>query len=300
MTPNKLIRLCPLFLPLLLSLSGFQSTFAQPQALNLSTRLRVWTDGSVDNVGIAGFIITGTGTNHKAVLIRGIGPSLAIPPPSTPPFPMSEVLTDPMLTLTGPSGFVPVTNCNWRDTQENMIFLTTIPPRENAESAILIDLSSGNYTATITEQNPHSGIALVEIYDLTHPVGKLANISTRAFVGTGDNRVIAGFILGNGSGFNRIVVRGLGPSLTAAGVHDVLANPTLELLDSNANVLMRNNDWQDNPAQAAEITADGLAPTNNVESAIAMTLPPGNYTVLLAELSGGMGNGLVEIYDLGP
>ena len=94
-------------------------------------------------------------------------------------------------------------------------------------------------------------------------------------------------------------MRGIGPSLTAAGVPNALANPTLELRDNNGTLLIANNDWQDNPAQAAEITAAGLAPTNNLESGIAATLPPGLYTALLAGLNNGTGIGVVEVYDRG-
>ena len=145
-----------------------------------------------------------------------------------------------------------------------------------------------------------SGVALVEVYDLNQGVdSKLANLSTRAFVSTGDNIVIAGFMLGGNSGNDRIVVRGIGPSLTAAGVPNALADPTLELRDTNGTLLIANNDWQDNPAQAAEITAAGLAPTNNLESGIAATLPPGLYTALLAGLNNGTGIGVVEVYDRG-
>ena len=141
---------------------------------------------------------------------------------------------------------------------------------------------------------------MIEIYDLSQAVlAKLANISTRAFVGTNENIVIAGFILGGHNGNDRIVVRGIGPSLTALGVANALANPTLELRDSNGALLVANNDWQDNPAQAAELTAAGLAPTNNLESGIAATLPPGLYTALLAGLNNGTGIGLVEVYDRG-
>ena len=80
----------------------------------------------------------------------------------------------------------------------------------------------------------------------------------------------------------------------------VLANPTLELRDNNGTLLLANNDWQDNAVQAAEITAAGLAPTNDLESAIAATLPPGLYTGLLAGLNNGTGIGVVEVYDRGP
>ena len=137
---------------------------------------------------------------------------------------------------------------------------------------------------------------MVEVYDLSQAVlAKLANISTRAFVSTGDNIVIAGFILGNNSGNDRIVVRGLG----ATGVPNPLLDPTLELRDANGALIGSDNDWQDNPAQAAELTAVGLAPTNNLDAAIMATLPPGLYTALLAGRNNGTGVGLVEVYDLG-
>jgi hypothetical protein len=82
-------------------------------------------------------------------------------------------------------------------------------------------------------------------------------------------------------------------------VPNALANPTLELRDRNGALLIANNDWQENSAQAAELTAAGLAPTSQFESGIATTLPPGQYTVLLAGLNNGTGVGLVEVYDRG-
>lgn len=87
--------------------------------------------------------------------------------------------------------------------------------------------------------------------------------------------------------------------MTAFGVTNALANPTLELRDNNGALLVANNDWQDDPAQAAELTAASLAPTNTLESGIAATLPPGLYTALLAGQSNGTGVGVVEIYDRG-
>jgi hypothetical protein len=141
---------------------------------------------------------------------------------------------------------------------------------------------------------------LVEVYDLNQGIAsKLANLSTRAFISTGDNIVIAGFVLGGSGADDRLVVRGIGPSLTASGVPNALANPTLELRDSNGALLLANNDWQDDPDQAAEISSAGLAPASNLESGIAATLPPGLYTALLAGRNGGTGIGVVEVYDRG-
>lgn len=255
----------------------------------MSTRLRVLTG---DNVGIGGFIISGT--TPKRVLLRGIGPSLS-------QFGIPSPLPDPVLELHGPGGFVTVTNNNWRDTQEAEIQATGIPPTNNLESAIVATLNEGAYTAVLRGNGNTIGIALVEAYDLNQGVAsKLANLSTRAFVNTGDNIVIAGFLLSDdGIGQDRIIVRGIGPSLANFGLSPVMANPTLQLRDSNGALLLANNDWQENPDQAAEISAAGLAPTNNLESAMAATLPPGAYTALLSGVNNGTGIGVVEVYDRG-
>jgi plastocyanin len=263
------------------------------QPLNLSTRMRVQAS---DNVGIGGFIITGTAPKH--VLLRAIGPSLTgvvVP------------LADPVLELHSPGALPTITNDNWRDdpVQEAAIIATGIAPTNNLESAMDLTLNPGAYTAVLRGKNDTQGVALIEVYDLSQAVlSKLGNISTRAKVGVGNDVVIAGFILGGKSGPDRIAVRGIGPSLTGLGISNALADPTLELRDGNAALLVANNNWQDNPAQAAELTAAGLAPSNILESGIAATLPPGLYTAILAGVpfgpDGGTGVGLVEVYDLVP
>jgi hypothetical protein len=245
-----------------------------------------------ENVGIGGFIITGSAPKH--LLLRAIGPSLSqsgVPNP----------LADPVLELHRP-GLATINNDNWREdpAQEAAILATGIAPTNNLESAIDITLNPGAYTAVVRGKNNSAGAALIEVYDLSQFVlAKLVNISTRAFVSTGDDIVIGGFLLGGNNGGDRIVVRGIGPSLAAVGVTNGLANPTLELRDGNGALLIANNDWQDNPTQAAELIAAGLPPTNPLESGIAATLPPGLYTALLAGLNNGTGVGLVEIYDRG-
>ncbi len=257
-------------------------TAAQP--LNLSTRLRVQTG---DNVGIGGFIITGT--VPKRVLLRAIGPSLT-------PLGIPNALADPTLELHG-TGLWTITNDNWRQTQEAEILATGIPPTNDLESAIVVTLDPGAYTAIMSGNGGTTGVALVEAYDLSQGVdSKLANLSTRAFVSTGSDIVIAGFILGNGGLSDRIVVRGIGPGL---GVPGTLADPTLELRDSAGTLIISDNDWRDDPSQAAELMAAGLAPGNDLEAAVAVTLPPGRYTALLAGLANGTGVGLVEVYDRG-
>jgi hypothetical protein len=161
------------------------------------------------NVGIGGFIITGTGPKH--VLLRAIGPSLTgsgVP----------NALADPVLELHGPGGSTTVTNDNWKDdpAQEALIIASGIAPTNDFESAIDATLSAGSYTAIVSGKNNTTGVGLVEVYDLAQAApAKLANISTRAFVGSGSDVVIAGFILGNHSGNDRVALRGIGPSLTA-------------------------------------------------------------------------------------
>jgi hypothetical protein len=246
--------------------------------MNLSTRMFVQTG---DNVGIGGFIIAGSAPKH--VLVRALGPST-----------VPGALADPVLELHGPPGFATVINDNCVPPQ--IIGPPPLCQPGSLDSIIDATLDPGAYTAIVRGKNNTTGIALIEVYDLDQAANsKLANISTRAFVGTADNIVIAGFILGGNSGDGQILIRGIGPSLGGFGVPNALADPTLELRDNNGTLLVSNNDWQDN----LEPLPPGLQPTNNLESAIMATLPPGLYTALLAGVNGGTGVGLVEVYDRG-
>jgi autotransporter-associated beta strand protein len=263
-----------------------------PQLLNISTRTRVLTG---DKVLIGGFIIAGT--NPERVLIRGMGPSLSG---------VGVTLSDPTLELHQGSTTV-ATNNNWKindesgQSQEADIRATGIPPTNDLESALLMTLSPGTYTAILAGNNGGMGVGLVEVYDLGQdPNSKLANISTRGFVDTGDNVVIGGFIVGGGSsggiGTARVIVRAIGPSLTLLGIPNALGDPTLELRDSNGAIIAFNNDWVD--ANQEAILATGMYPTNTRESAILATLAPGPYTAIVRGRNDTTGVGLVEVYDL--
>jgi hypothetical protein len=244
-----------------------------------------------NNVGIGGFTITGSVPKH--VIIRALGPSL-----TKFGFAAAEVLADPILEVHGPGSFGTITNNNWRDSQQAEIAASGLAPTNDLESAIDVTLAPGAYTALV---KGGAGLCTFEVYDLDQAAAsKLSNLSSRAFVGTGNNVVIAGFVLGNNTGNDRVVVRGLGPSLAAFGIANTLADPTLELRDQNGVLLIADNDWQDDSAQAAEITADGLAPSNAKEAAVAATLPPGPFTAILAGVNNTTGVGTVEVYDLGP
>jgi hypothetical protein len=239
-----------------------------------------------DNVAIGGFIITGNAS--KKVIVRGIGPSLTG---------LAPLLADPVLELHGPNGSLITSNDNWKDSQETEIQNSTLAPTNDMESAIVATLVPANYTAILRGKNGATGIGLVEMYDLDlSSDSKLANISTRGFVQTGGNVMIAGFILGNGTASEKVAIRAMGPSLT--GIANVLADPTLELHNGNGTLLASDDNWKDDANQAAEIIAAGMAPTNDFEAAIVTTLPPGQYTAIVAGQNGGMGVGVAEVYHL--
>ena len=260
------------------------------QALNISTRLRVETG---DRVMIGGFIITGNAA--KPVVLRGLGPSL-----SNLGVPAGAVLLNPALELRGPNGTVILMNDNWKDSPQRAQFEGTIfQPTDDRESVILATLVPGNYTAILSGAGQTSGIGLVEIYDNNQAVdAQLANISTRGVVQTADNVMIGGFTLGGNNNPSRVAVRALGPSLTSSGLTNVLADPTLQLRNENGTIMISNDDWQSDPVSAGQLSANGLALPHPKEAGIFATLPAGQFTAILAGKDGGIGIGLVEIYNV--
>jgi sugar lactone lactonase YvrE len=260
---------------------------AVSQLLNISTRARVQPG---DNALIGGMIVTGS--VPKRVLLRAIGPSLAQSGVST-------YLADPILDLYDSAGTLLATNDNWRDAANaSDIQATGIAPQNDSEAAILTTLQPGQgYTAVVRGKNDDNGIAVVESYDLNGQADALlANISTRGLVGTGDNVMIAGFILGGGPGVGTVLVRGLGPSLGDSGVVNTLSDPTLEMHDANGVVVAANDNWKD--SDQANIEATGIPPNNNLESAILGSFAPGPYTAIVAGVGSATGVALVEVYNL--
>ncbi len=253
------------------------------QPLNISTRLAV---GAGDSVLIAGFIVTGPNGSSKKVLVRGIGPSLAN-------FGVPGTISDPLLELHKPDGSV-VTNDNWQQGDTSQI-PNGFAPSDPRESVIVATLSPGNYSAVLKGAHGETGVGLAEVYDLdSTSAAQLANISTRGFVNTGDNVMIGGFIVG-GSEPTKVLVRAIGPSLTAFGVQGALPATTLELHDANGAVIS-NEGWRN--TQEADITATTIPPSNDNEAAILATLVPGNYTAVVRGKNNSTGIGLVEAYNL--
>lgn len=272
--------------PNLQSLSLPPRPGAQPQMFNISTRLRV---GTGENVGIGGFVITGTGA--KNVIIRAIGESLSGAG-------INSVLEDPVLDLLGPDGELMMTNDNWSDDPDFASELTAIglAPVGELESAIIADLLPGQYTAIVRGYDGSSGTALIEVYDGDPAAySQFADISTRGFVGTNDSVLIGGFIVGgNGQGNGRVVIRAIGPSLSGFGIIDVLENPVLDLKDANGSTILNNDNWRD--LQEAEILQTGLAPQDDREAALVAELPNGNYTATVEGTDSTTGIALVEVY----
>src|SRR5438552_4627799 len=258
---------------------------AGTELINISTRLLVMTG---DDIAIAGFIITGP--DSKKLLIRGLGPSLT-------QFNVPNALQNPTLELHNGSGSVITSNDDWKDTQQTLIEATGFAPSDDRESAILITLQPGSYTAFEAGKHSTTGIGLMEVYDLdTAANAKLTNISTRGFVQTGDNVMIGGFILGAASEPGSVVIRAMGPSLTPFGVANALADPTLALIDGNGMLIASNDNWKDTQQTAIQNT--GLQPSNDLESAIFAILPVANYTAIVRGKNGSSGGALVEVYSV--
>lgn len=257
------------------------------QLMNISTRANVRAG---DNALIGGFIVTGE--SPKKVLVRAIGPSLAI----------SGALQDPVLELHKSDGTV-LANDNWRDTQEAEITASAIPPTNDKESAVVASVPPGPHTAIVRDKNGGNGIGLVEIYDIDGAApATAANISTRARVETGDNVLIGGVIL-RGPRPSTILIRAIGPALVTAGVQGALQDPVLELVDGNGNS-RSNDDWKrdtsgaPDPMQQSRIENTGAAPKDDRESALLVTLGQGPYTAIVRGKNNTTGIALVEVYHL--
>lgn len=251
---------------------------------NISTRVQV---GTSNNVAIAGFIIIGNAA--KQVVLRGLGPSLTGAGVQSP-------LADPILELHSADGSLLMRNDDWQETQAQALRDAGFAPTNNLESALLTTLAPGVYTAVLQSKDGSPGIGLLEVYDLQQSASsKLANISTRGLVGTGQGVMIGGTIV-TGPDLGRVVFRALGPSLIANGITNPLSDPQLELFNANGNKIGGNNDWKD--TQQGLIAATGLAPANDLESAILIDLNPGAYTAVVSGVSGPPGVALVEAYHL--
>jgi hypothetical protein len=234
---------------------------------------------------IGGFIISGDA--GKSIVLRGLGPSLVSRG-------VKKALPDPMLELYNSSGTIVAQNDNWTSLPPGTV-PDELQPANPAESVIVTTLPADSYTAVLRSANGATGNALGELYDLDPNSSRVMNISTRGQVGTGDDVMIGGFIVG-GAAPAKVIVRAIGPSLATAGVKGALADPILELHDSHGSLVFQNDNWRD--VQAKQIIASTVAPTNDRESAIVATLDPGAYTAIVRGANNSVGVALVEVYAL--
>lgn len=259
---------------------------APSRLVNISTRMKV---GVNDDVLIGGFIVRGS--LPKKVIIRASGPSLTAGG-------VAGAMSDPTLELHDGTGRIIAQDDNWQTGgQSAEITATGLAPSRPEEAAVIAILPPGNYTAVVRGANNTQGVALVEGYELDTPATRLVNLSTRGRIGLGDEVLIGGLIVQGGAPKN-VIVRALGPSLSAS-VSGAMANPILEMYNNSGTLIAANDNWATS-AQRAEITASTVPPTNDLESAIVTALNPGNYTAIVRGVGGTTGVGLVEVFDLEP
>ncbi|HEY2713833.1 MAG TPA: putative Ig domain-containing protein [Chthoniobacterales bacterium] len=264
---------------------------APPGAGNVSTRLLA---GSGDDAAIGGFIVTGSAA--KKVLVRALGPSLEENGQA-----LSGTLQDPTLEVRNGFGKLIASNDDWRTNQESEITATGISPLDDRESASMLTLDPGAYTAIISSKSKTSGLVLFETYDLgTASIdvsrnAMIANMSTRGLVAGETDLLIAGFIV-EGNTPSNVLIRALGPELAAVGISHPIADPILQLRNFNGDLLAENDDWE--TTQEGLILFTNAAPANPRESAIYDTLMAGSYTAVVASKSTNNGVGLVEVYIL--
>lgn len=267
---------------------------------NMSVRS---TAGTGSDTLIVGCVV-GQG-DPLPLLLRGIGPSLA-------GFGVAGVLPDPVLSVVDANNSTVATNDNWSagtNSNQTVAITTrvgafTLAPNA-LDAALVANLTPGSYSAIITGKGAATGVALMEAYDAstTNTSAHLVNLSARTNVGTGGAILIAGFAV-QGDAPKQVLIRAIGPSLTQFGVTGVLADPQLALFRQGANTPIQQNDnWLSAPnvAQLGLVSAQVGAftlPANSRDSALLVTLDPGNYTAQVSGVGNTTGVALVEIYEV--
>lgn len=294
-------------------LNAYRALLPRSKMANVSCRAKAEAG---DGIVINGFILR----SNTTIVIRGIGPSLSAQG-------VVEPLSDPYLRLVNGQGIVIAENDNWKinpqtqQSQQAAIEATGIPPGNDLESAIVIDLPAGAYTAQLSGVGGGQGVALTEVYELS-PIAdpsapadpdkdlrRTQNLSSRVTVRGGEQIAILGLIVtgrepdaATPAPARRVIFRAIGPSLMAQGVSNALADPKLQLFDSAGNMLAENDNWRTADTSSTgiyqqKIKAVGFEPISDQESIIVATLPPGSYTITCQGVGGAQGVALVEAYE---
>jgi hypothetical protein len=296
-----------------LMLVGENRTIYQSEPIYTSRLGNISTRGLAAagaNAMIAGTVVDGT--TPKQILVRAIGPGLSR-------FGVPNVVTDPVLAVYDSGGRLVQTNVGWSSNLNSAAIATAarsvgafeLTPAAK-DSALLLTLNPGAYTFQVTNSAGVAGNALVEAYDLdaiSNSKTRAINISTRGQVGTGDSVLIAGLVV-QGQSSRTLLVRGIGPTLGAFGVPGALADPIVKVFGQDGSLLASNDNWADTTKSnnrdvtseevqtaAAACGAFALAPTSK-DSALLITLVPGNYTVQVSGANNTTGVALVEAYDV--
>jgi septal ring-binding cell division protein DamX len=265
--------------------------------INISTRAMVGTGA---NILIPGFVISGSGT--ETLLIRADGPALTA-------FGVGGALAQPSLSVFNSAGTVVASNTGW-GTNANPAQISSAATSVgafalasgSADCAVLASLSPGAYTVQVSGVGNSTGVALAEVYEVSTSGTQLANISTRALVGTGANIIIPGFVIA-GTGSEELLARADGPALTAFGVGGALAQPSLSLFNSSGTVIASNTGWgtSSDPSQiasaAGSVGAFALA-SGSADSALIANVSAGAYTMQISGVNKSTGVALAEIYEV--
>jgi hypothetical protein len=252
---------------------------------NISTRADVFT-GS--RVVIAGFVIGGS--TSKTIAIQASGPALTRAGIALP-------LTNPSITLVRSSDqSVVATNDNWTAAANaSQVQDSGFAPTMSGEPAIVATLAPGAYTAIVSGDDGGTGPAVVGVFELDHPETPLINISTRAFVRTGDDVMIAGFVV-QGSGPQKVALTVAGPSLASADVPDALGDPMLTVVRQSDGAIIASNDNWEAGGTAGELQAAGFAPASSLEPGALLSLDPGAYTVIVQGVGNTSGLAVVGVF----
>jgi sugar lactone lactonase YvrE len=295
--------------PAPLSSPGVSPAAALPfsRVANMSSRVYVGTGA---NIEIAGFVVSGSPSGTEQVLVRAVGPSLA-------QFGVTGVLARPVLAIHDSSGNTVAANSGWATSASPAQIAAAAAAvgafalgGQSLDSAVLVSLPPGTYTAQVSGLNGSTGIALAEVYEVSAAGTQLANISTRAVVGAGVGNAIAGFVVG-GSEPVTLLVRAVGPALAQFNLSGVLAQPSLTVYDAAGNVIaVETNLTWDSVANASSIVSatSGVGafalPSGSADCAMLLTLRPGAYTAVvgtfgvIVDNAGPSGVALVEAYQV--
>jgi hypothetical protein len=275
--------------------SGPASSPLYPRArlVNLSSRGIV---SSGENTLVAGLVVADT--HGKRFLSRAVGPTLAH-------YDAATTVADPQLSVLTASGIELFRNNGWETGPDGatlrQVFnsVGAFPLDANsADSAVVAPLGSGNYSLHMSSPTGRNGIGLVELYTLDDN-GRTLNLSTRAFVGSGGDVLVSGFVV-QGPAYQRILIRGIGPTLRGYGIADPLEDPVLTLF-SDQTPIASNDRW------GAAVNAAGLRAAmqavgafalaeNSEDAALLITVPPGLYSAVVSGKDGRQGVGLLELY----